>query len=94
MIARIGTESLDVAKEVDEAIQDKFLNEFHMPPFLLTATRDVSLVALHMIRYKVGEEDFWQRIVTFYMEAFRLAGKKWRLADEYLDMVIREKARI
>jgi len=93
MIARVGTESRGAAQQVAAADENDFLNEFNMPPFLLTATRDMALVGLDMIRRKIDEE-FWRGIVRFYTVAFKMARGKWRLADEYLKLVEMEEKRM
>lgn len=93
MIARVGSESKDVSNQVGARGEDKFLNEFNMPPFLLIATRDVALVALYMIRNKVGNEEWWRDIVRFYVDGFGLARRKWRLANEYLEFIVSEESK-
>lgn len=96
MLARIGTESRDVANKVgtasgDQQANEESLAEAHMPPFLLTASRDMALVGIEMVRHGIEEGGLWRKVITFYAKSFETVGRKWSLSGEYLEVVRREE---
>lgn len=94
MVARVGTESLEASNKIGAGPMENFLKEYNMPPFLLTPSRDVALLGVHMVRDRVGDQAFWKEMIAFYVGSFERASRKWRLGGEYERVVRGEEERL